>query len=201
MPSAHEVRGVRYAPITRAYEPVAQLSIEIARRRGTLTSGGGNDTSGVLIDVAELWELFLLHCARQAFGEGRVEHGTSASASTFLLTSSMEPSARIGRLKPDLVIDDRHGREWAVVDAKYKRLRDSRERPHGVDRGDLYQLVAYLAGHDVGRGVLVYPPADADEAHAANLGPWRLEAGQVVDFLRFPAKEPDCIRAFASLGQ
>ena len=199
IPRTREMRRVRYAPITRAFEPVARLSLEIARRRGTLTSGSGNDTSGVLVDVAELWELFLLHCARRAFGDSQVEHGTGASETAFLLASATDPSVRIGRLKPDLLIFDHRGHEHSVLDAKYKRLRSSPERPHGVDRGDLYQLVAYLAGHDVPYGALIYPPADADEAQAADLSPWRLGSGQEVGFLRFPASEAPCIAAFSSL--
>ena len=193
MPSARELRQVRYAPITRAFEPVARLSLEIAQRRGTLTSGSGDDTSGVLIDVAEPWELFLLHCARRALGDGRVEHGTGASSTAFLLTSNADATVRMGRLKPDLLISDALGRECAVIDAKYKRLRNSAERPNGVDRGDLYQLVAYLAGHDVSYGALAYPPAEEDEARAADLGPWQAGSGQRVGFLRLSADETGCI--------
>ncbi|MFN8162430.1 MAG: hypothetical protein U0R26_01055 [Solirubrobacterales bacterium] len=199
MPSAREMRKVRYAPITRSFEPVARLSLEIARRRGTLTSGSGDDTSGVLIDVAELWELFLLHCARRALGESRVEHGTGTSSTAFLLVSDADPTARMGRLKPDLLVRDEQGRERAVIDAKYKRLRNSMERPQGVDRGDLYQLVAYISGHNVPYGALAYPPADADEAKAADLSPWRLASGQEVGFIRLPAAEVDCVSAFRSL--
>lgn len=199
MPSSREMRQVRYAPITRAFEPVARLSLEIAQRRGTLTSGSGDDTSGVLIDVAELWELFLLHCARRALGESRVEHGTGGSSSSFLLVSGADATVRMGRLKPDLLISDGRGGECAVIDAKYKRLRGSRERPNGVDRGDLYQLVAYLAGHDVSYGALAYPPAEHDEARAADLGPWLSGSGQRVEFLRFSAGEAECIAAFRSL--
>lgn len=200
MPRDRELRGVRYAPITRPFESVARLSVEIARRRGILTSGSGQDTSGVLIDVAELWELFLLHCARRALGERRVEHGTSASSGTFLLTAGADPSVRLGRLKPDLLIHDAEGRERAVIDAKYKRLRSSRERPSGVDRGDLYQLVAYLAGHDVPYGALAYPPAHGDEARAADLGPWQLASGQEAGFLRLPADEGACVAEIRALS-
>lgn len=199
VPSAREMRRVRYAPITRAFEPVARLSFEVARRRGTLTSGAGDDTSGVLVDVAELWELFLLHCARRALGESRVEHGTAASSGAFLLVSGSDVTARMGRLKPDLLILDAQGRERAVVEAKYKRLRDSAERPNGVDRGDLYQLTAYLAGHDAPYGALAYPPAD-DEARAAYFGPWRTASGQRVEFLRLPADEAGCIAEFRAIG-
>lgn len=199
MPSAREIGRVRYAPITRAFEPVARLSLEIARRRGTLTSGSGEDTSGVLIDVAELWELFLLHCARRALGDRRVHHGTATSSTAHLLVSEADSGIRMGRLKPDLLIFDDQGRERAVLDAKYKRLRGSRERPHGVDRGDLYQLAAYLAGHDVAYGALAYPPGDSDdEALAADGGPWTLGAAQQVEFLRLPAEEESCVSALHS---
>ena len=194
MPTVREVRQVRYAPIIRAFEPVARLSLEIARRRGTLTSGSGDDTSGVLIDVAELWELFLLHCARRALGDGRVHHGTATSSTAHLLTSEADSSIRMGRLKPDLLILDGQGRERAVLDAKYKRLRSSAERPTGVDRGDLYQLTAYLVGHGVPYGALAYPPGQGDdEALAGDRGPWHLSEGQQVEFLRLPAKEEQCV--------
>jgi 5-methylcytosine-specific restriction enzyme subunit McrC len=194
MPEEREMRRVRYAPITRAFEPVARLSLEIARRRGTLTSGSGDDTSGVLIDVAELWELFLLHCARRALGDGRVHHGTATSSTAHLLVSEADSSIRMGRLKPDLLILDGRGRECAVVDAKYKRLRSSIERPHGVDRGDLYQLAAYLAGHEVAYGALAYPPGEnEDEVLAADYGPWLLGADQQMEFLQLPAEEKQCV--------
>jgi 5-methylcytosine-specific restriction enzyme subunit McrC len=199
LPRAREMRQVRYAPITRAFEPVARLSLEIARRRGTLTSGAGDDTSGVLVDVAELWELFLLHCARRALGESRVEHGTGAASSAFLLVSGSDATARMGRLKPDLLITDGQGRERAVIDAKYKRLRNSAERSNGIDRGDLYQLTAYLAGHDVPYGALAYPPAN-DKARAADLGPWQTASGQRVEFLRLSAGEAGCIAGFRAIG-
>lgn len=194
LPTAAQLRRVRYAPITRGFEPVARLAHEIARRRATLTSASSDDTSGMLVDVADLWELFLLHCARRAFGATRVDHGTAASATSHLLEAVTDPSRRIGRLKPDLLLLDRAGQPTAVVDAKYKRLRSTRERPTGVARGDLYQLAAYMAGHDVGYGALGYPPHATDEAEAEH-GPWRLGDGALVEFLRMPAGEADCIAA------
>jgi 5-methylcytosine-specific restriction enzyme subunit McrC len=61
LPDIRELHRVRYSPITRRFAAVALLSHEIARRRGHLTSATRADVSGVLIDVAELWELFLVH--------------------------------------------------------------------------------------------------------------------------------------------
>lgn len=199
LPRPPEMRKVRYTPITRGFERVAVLSLEIARRRGTLTSAGGTDTSGVLLDVAELWELFLLHCARRAFGATQVEHGTATSSTGFLMVSESDEARRLGRLKPDLVI--RKGEhDVAVVDAKYKRLNGDVRRPNGVDRGDLYQLAAYLAGHEVAFGALAYPPsAEGDSANAEKYGPWALSGGEVARFVRLSAEEDQCVTELKEL--
>ena len=79
-----------------------------------------------------------------------------------------------------------------MIDAKYKRLRDSLDQPYGVDRGDLYQLAAYLAGHAVPYGALAYPPQAEDRATAEVLGPWRTRSDQFVEFVRLPAEEREC---------
>jgi 5-methylcytosine-specific restriction enzyme subunit McrC len=199
LPRPLELRKVRYTPITRGFERVAELSSEIARRRGTLTSAGAADTSGVLIDVAELWELFLVHCARRAFGAARVEHGTATAATGFLMASEVDEARRLGRLKPDLVI--RGGeRDVAVIDAKYKRLHGDLRRLSGVDRGDLYQLAAYLSGHEVGFGALAYPPpVDGDDAEAERYGPWALRSGEVARFVRLSAVEDECVAELREL--
>lgn len=199
LPDDAAVRRVRYSPITRPFAPVARLSAEIARRRGRLTSAAGSDSSGVLLDVAELWELFLIHCARRAFGYSRVEHGTLERESSYLLHASRSASRRLGRLKPDILIRDRAGELTAVIDAKYKRLRSWRGSPSGVDRGDLYQLASYLSGHDVALGALAYPPHESDEASAEIFGPWLTRTGQVTHFVRIPATGSEATAALAAL--
>lgn len=183
LPDRADLRAVRYMPISRRYQRVAELSYEIARHRGHFTSAKSSDVSGVLIDVAELWELFLVHCARTAFGPNHVEHGTAEREGSYLLRSS-SGAASLGRLKPDILVRDPDGSLRAVIDAKYKRLRSWVGSPSGVDRGDLYQLAAYLAGHDVPLGVLAYPLNDADEATAHSAGPWLTRDGQTARFER-----------------
>lgn len=199
LPDIRDLRRVRYSPITRRFAPVALLSHEIARRRGHLTSPSRADVSGVLIDVAELWELFLVHCARRAFGPTRVEHGTAEREGAHLLVSLHRPGVHLGRLKPDILIRDTSGALYAVVDAKYKRLRSWQGSPSGVDRGDLYQLTSYLSGHDVPVGALAYPPHDTDAATADLDGPWLTRAGQQARFARVPAAATDAAPALRAL--
>lgn len=201
MPRDSEVRRVRYSPITRPYESLASFSMEIARKRGHLVSAERDDVSGVLIDVAELWELFLVHCARLAFGAARVEHGTNEGKITFLLRSASKPGATMGRLKPDILIRDQEGTVTAVLDAKYKRLRAWQGSPHGVDRGDLYQLTSYLTGHpDVTLGALGYLEYPGDEAPAASSGPWKTSLGHQVSFLRFSHDAQTAANELVRLG-
>lgn len=199
LPELDELCRVRYSPITRRYASVALLSHEIARRHGHLTSASRDDASGVLIDVAELWELFLVHCARRAFGPARVEHGTAERQGAYLLRSETTGERHLGRLKPDLLIRTPTGVLQAVIDAKYKRLRSWQGSPSGVDRGDLYQLTSYLSGHEVPLGALMYPPHDTDQAAAEQHGPWLTREGQCAVFARLPSAASDTTRALESL--
>lgn len=198
LPDRAELYSVRYTPISRRYRQVAQLSHEIARRQGHFTSARSSDVSGVLIDVAELWELFLVHCTRRAFGASYIEHGTAERNGAYLLRSSAG-NASLGRLKPDILIRDAEGRLRAVIDAKYKRLRSWTGCPSGVDRGDLYQLAAYLAGHDVPLGILAYPVSDGDDAIANNAGPWLTRQEQLARFERISVTVADAAAELAAL--
>ena len=122
------------------------------------------------------------------------------SRNGFLLTSVPDPSRRIGRLKPDILIYDLDHQPLLVIDAKYKRLADRLDRPNGVARDDLYQLAAYLGGHEVGLGALAYPPQDSDEATAEELAPWIMSSGKRMTFLRLPAEAGACVIAMKELA-
>ncbi|GGN66351.1 5-methylcytosine restriction system specificity protein McrC [Nocardia rhizosphaerihabitans] len=158
-------------PDNAALRGAAELSWRIARHRGLLANAADHTDSGLLIDVAELWELFVLHCARRVFGSAHVTHGTRLTNSGALLRAIDNPARTLGRLYPDLVIGPLH-HPWAIVDAKYKRLID----PVGVVREDLYQINAHLGTHTsapLPLGMLAYvefpgqplPREQKDSAH------------------------------------
>lgn len=193
VPTEHELGQVRYTPIRLPWKPVAQLSHHIATNRGLLPTPDEAEATGVLVDVAELWELFLLRALRRALSPLSVRHGTRELRphSPHLLTSRSAPDRGLGRLLPDYVVEDRlQGSTVAVLDAKYKSLSPTVARPAGVDRGDLYQLAAYLARFgSEGRvdGALLYPiDDDAEESRAEVLGPWASPTGATVRFTRCP---------------
>ena len=189
LPALDDLRRMRYTPITGPFKQAAELSWRIARHEGFGAHAEHGKVEGLLLDVAELWELFLLSCVRAAAPHLHVEHGTAAATKTFLLTSLAAADRGLGRLKPDILVTD-GARLVAVIDAKYKRLLDRYpDRPQGVDRADLYQLTSYLAGLDSdgkALGMLLYPrdPSQESVASAEAAGPWRLGRGSEVRFER-----------------
>lgn len=199
LPSQRELDAVRYTPITLAYKRVAELSLQIARNRGLQSQATGDSAEGLLVDVAELWELFLLHCARKAFGAANVTHGATLPQGRHLLLSQQYPGSGLGRLYPDIVVGP-VDRPVAIIDAKYKPLED----PRGVDREDLYQLNAYLAAHSVApvpMGALAYVrfPEQAAPAYAESKGPWRTSHGHSVWVTRLSTDEAKCIAELKAL--
>jgi 5-methylcytosine-specific restriction enzyme subunit McrC len=198
LPSIHDLSRVRYTPITLPFKYAAILSHRIASRLGYGATHEEGSEEGILVDVAELWELFVLNCVRQTAPEGlRVEHGTHARRRDFFLHSA-DGEHEIGRLKPDILVLD--GEDViAVIDAKYKLLANSRERPTGVDPADLYQIVAYaMRFKPVRVSALVYPaPTEAGKfqlSDAERYSPWHSD-GQDVVFARLPTDVARCREA------
>ena len=204
VPRRQALQRIRFTPITRPFKAVADLSWRIAQLQGFQASSHEGRAEGLLLDVAELWELFVLHCMRRAVPELHVDHGTASADTTFLMHSEDRPDVGLGRLKPDVLVRD-EGQVVVVADAKYKRLVDHwPDRPRGVDRADLYQLASYLSrfGADGNAdGFLLYPedPEQHDLATAERSGPWRASAGNVVRFARLPLGPEDAVAALSEL--
>jgi 5-methylcytosine-specific restriction enzyme subunit McrC len=198
LPTSRELRRIRYTPITLPYKRAVELSWQIASGKTLHSSASSDDYDGALLDVAELWELFLLHCIRMAIPpDFDVLHGTSSSP-TPLLKSTVDSTQHFGRLFPDIVISDSSG-PIAVIDAKYKRLVD----PFPVAREDLYQLTTYLIAVSGSTrpllGMLAYPQfGNEAPSSAERLGPWLMPGPsdqQRVCFVRLPIQSEQCIAA------
>jgi len=190
VPTLAELDRVRLTPITAGFRPLAELSVRIAGQRG-LTGNASEEgqCKGVLLDVAELWELYVLAVLRRAWPERDVAHGTRGAATHALLVN--DRGAPLGFLKPDAVIGRNNGRTEAVVDAKYKRLWPSQWNA-APQREDMYQLAAYLGRYGDSsnpiQGALVYPldPSNPFPPPAEKGNPWSLDAQKEVHFLTLP---------------
>lgn len=204
LPTKSDLGRIRYSPITRLFRVAADLSWRIAQLEGFVASAEDGEAEGLLLDVAELWELFVLGCARDALPHLTVEHWTSEMEDAWLLRSRGHDVPGLGRLRPDVLVFD-GDRVVAVVDAKYKRLVDWwPERPQGVDRADLYQLTSYMSrfGADPSTiGALVYPRrVGQDEISTAEgKGPWANEAGNELVFTRIDVEPEGAIQELAQL--
>lgn len=188
LPTRDDLRRVRYTPLTARWHRTAALSRRIAASDLLRTEANDETTSGVLIDVAELWELFLVRCAERAT-DRLVTHGTRTNIDQKLLTSIGDGSRGMGSLYPDILIGASAEEGQCVIDAKYKRLTPARR----VDRGDLYQLAAYAGSFDATRAMLAYPQVGDDVADAERHGPWRGPGSSFFEFRRLPVTEHACI--------
>lgn len=111
--------------------------------------------------------------------------------------------AWLGTLYPDLLVGGPE-RPSAIIDAKYKILAPTLQRPTGVEREDLYQLSSYLSAHTrapLPIGMLAYPRFDEEaRARAEIQGPWRSHLGHTVRFERLPVEVDECVQALRRLS-
>ncbi len=175
-------KPIRYTPITQSYRSVVELSAAIAAQQPFAPVGKGQkEVFGVLIDMAEVWELYVFHLLRSVLPHVDVIHtGRSLAPENHLLMSSVT-GERLGGLMPDIELRALGGSAClALIDAKYKATTPTPDRPYGVVREDLYQLAAYLAAYGtLDRNLpaaLVYPVgADSQRLDALQTAsPWRL---------------------------
>ncbi len=186
IPTHEEINRVRLTPITAGFRSLAELSARIATRRGLspLSSEIG-ECKGILLDVAELWELYVLGTMRRAWPEADILHGTREIGETRSLLRSASGMG-LGTMKPDAVVK-RRGNVFLVADAKYKRLHQS-ARTSTPQREDLYQIAAYIGRWET-NGILLYPedPAVPTTPLAEAQSPWLLADGKAVSFVTLPA--------------
>lgn len=203
LPSRREIRRIRYSPITETYRPFVELSEQIARMRGgtpDIADPGGR-ISGLLLDVAELWELFVVNTARASLSGIRAIHGSLDSDPKWYVGRNTE-SEPLQRIVPDLLLKE-DDKVSFIADAKYKLLRQGRVAgtPGGYQRDDLYQLVTYLTEavpEGDPDGMLVYPDSEKSP-RVEEEGPWRLRSGQLIRFIQLPRQRDSARNRWAEL--
>lgn len=188
LPSETALARIRYTPITERYRRFVRLSWQIARQRGLFANTTPDARSaGVLLDVAELWELYVISVLREAAVPDVVTHGTQDPASRDFLLHSTVDGTLLAELRPDAVVT-RKGQALAILDAKYKFL------CYGPAREDLYQLGSYLMRFgSAGWGALIYPqePASAEMTVSERKSPWRFDRTHSVSFVTIPHEAAD----------
>jgi 5-methylcytosine-specific restriction enzyme subunit McrC len=174
---------IRYSPITESYRPIVDLSLSILENKPLLpASSGDRKAFGIVLDVAEIWELYVAKVLQTTLPAFHVSHtGRSREHFRWLLQNSIDDD-KVGSLRPDIIVSDLRDRCLAIVDAKYKTSRINATNRTGVVTEDLYQLTAYLSafGESGSRldGFLVYPEDEVGQViqRLAPKNPWSLFA-------------------------
>ena len=109
------------------------------------TAGGRRTGFALLFPMNELFEKFVVHSLRRAFGS-RVVHRSGERHAL------KDEKGEIFRLVPDVVIDD----GTIVLDAKWKLLKADDEK-RGIAPSDIYQMLAYARAWKAKRLILLYP--------------------------------------------
>jgi 5-methylcytosine-specific restriction enzyme subunit McrC len=152
---------LRYTPITEGYRSAVDLSLSILTQRPRAPATGGEAKAyGILLDMAEIWELYVAKLLHIGLPGWRVAHtGRTKMHFRWLLTGA--GGETFGSLRPDILILDTRDRCLGIADAKYKTTRFNASNTTGVLREDLYQLAAYLSGFGEPDkqldGFLIYP--------------------------------------------
>jgi 5-methylcytosine-specific restriction enzyme subunit McrC len=181
--AAHKAHTIRYTPITESYRPLIELSLSILARKPRAPSAGGSAKAyGILLDMAEIWELYVAKLLRAGLPGFRVLH-TGRVSQSFKSLLIGQHGQMLGSLRPDILIQDDDDQCLGIADAKYKNTRVRAEHINGVVREDLYQLAAYLSGFGDQEkdldGFLIYPE-DIEGQVSLNLAPnnpWQFTAG------------------------
>jgi 5-methylcytosine-specific restriction enzyme subunit McrC len=188
VPSITELNKVRYTSLTVAYKPLIKLSLQILNNRGSdLHEDSASKAKGLLLDVAELWEIYVLKVLKGAYQDNfDVVHGTEGT-NDYLLTSATSGKS-MGKLLPDFLVKAKNSVQF-VADAKYKRLGDAPWL--SPKRDDLYQMNAYMSRYQAqmtndGHCMLIYPEWADKKSSVVNDGPWLFSSGEPLSFVTLP---------------
>lgn len=138
----NQIDTIRYTKMNHAYFPVMQLSKAILSNKNAESDSDGKRADvSYFIDIAELWEVYLLKLLQRKLPEEYRVYSPNAQKGEYLLKIN-EINAR--EIRPDIIIE-KDNRVVMIIDAKYKWYNNFGSTAKlGVSREDLYQMVTYL---------------------------------------------------------
>ena len=140
-------------PIFYPYKKVLRFAKMIIESSGLENKNGKNDNHGFLINIAELFEIYIRKLLQNRFGDWSVD-----SPKIELYQNSFY--AR--KIIPDIVMIKED--KACVFDVKYKKMQMSGRDQYGlgdVDRSDFFQINTYMSYYNhhcnLVAGGLIYP--------------------------------------------
>lgn len=136
-----QIENIRYARMNAAYLPVMNISKSILNNiKAESSNTGNNNGCSYFIDIADLWELYLLKVLQRNLPSCYRVFSPNVYNGEFLLNQNMR------EVRPDIIVE-KDGRILAIIDAKYKNYRHFGKTSSNlifVQREDLYQMSTYL---------------------------------------------------------
>ena len=137
-----DIEGIKYTKMNFVYSPVMEFSKAIISRHFAETKSHApkQAEAAFFIDMAELWEMYLLRILQNNLNDDYSVYSPNLSTGAFLLEDNFRS------IRPDIIIEKDH-RIVMIIDAKYKRyetLGKSAQDRFAVSREDLYQMTTYL---------------------------------------------------------
>ncbi len=145
-------------PYYRAYAALQRLCLMILQGKKIIYDS--NDTtnrlSGIIFDVAYLWEEYLASMLKKDLGFEHPENKSGKGGIRMFDNDSDEDSINYGKLHRRIYPDfykrvEGEPNESFILDAKYKNLDGS------LKRDDLYQVVTYMHTMRIDNGGFIYP--------------------------------------------
>lgn len=110
--------------------------------------GDGSGFAGFLLDISQLWEVYLENLLKRRFGK---DYDIFSQEELHLYDGAF-----YGRQnRPDLVIKTKGGTTVAVLDAKFKTMRFNKD---DVDRNDMFQIHSYAGYYNEQNKILGREP-------------------------------------------
>lgn len=156
-----DLDNIRFTRMNAVYQPVINLCKTIINNGASSFEGGEKKNVSYMIDVAELWELYLLRLLQRNLPPDYYVYSPNAIAGDYLLEGEMRT------IRPDILIE-KDGKIVLIIDAKYKRYSQIGKTGTylvNVQRDDLYQMNTYLYHYGRGRrvaGIFTSPVEESD---------------------------------------
>lgn len=163
-----EIAKIRYTRLSSGYRPLMQASLAILRRfGGNSRKDATNEVRSYFIDLAELWENYLLAVLQRHLPTDYRVWSPNEAGGGYLLAGQKRA------IRPDILIE-KNGSIIAVLDAKFKRYTQiGSYEQGGVSREDLYQMSTYLYHYGSSEkpilGLFVTPESNSGPAQVESM--------------------------------
>lgn len=113
---------------------------------------GENQAYALLFPMEKLFESYVAYMFKQGNKDISIK---AQSSSRYLLHTQGSP---LFQLKPDLLFELKgKNKKTIIADTKWKVLKNTEDKKHGISQADLYQLFAYAHYHNASEVWLIYP--------------------------------------------